>query len=135
MSTRPDLVLIPGLGCTGELYAPQRAAMSALAKPHIANHSGAASMADVARIILTSAPAKFALCGLSMGGYVALEIMRQAPDRVTRLALLDTSAKPDTPERSTMRRGQVAQAEAQGLVAAAAALLPYLVHPRRLTKN
>lgn len=132
MTNRHDLVLIPGLACTGELYAPQIAALSEIARLHVADHTVAASMADVARVILASAPATFALCGLSMGGYIALEIMRQAPERVTRLALLDTSAKPDTPQRSIERRAQVAFAEQHGIMAGVPMLMTFLVHPRRV---
>ncbi|MCP5815752.1 alpha/beta hydrolase, partial [Klebsiella pneumoniae] len=62
------------------------------------------SVAAMASRTLAAAPPQFALAGLSMGGYVALEILRQAPDRVTHLALLDTSARPDSDERREARR-------------------------------
>ena len=132
MSTPADLVLIPGLLCTAELYAPQLRALSAVTSAKVADHTTAASMGDMAASILAAAPARFALCGLSMGGYIAFEIMRQAPERVTKLALLDTSAKPDTPERSATRRVMLARAETEGLGAVSTALLPQWVHPRRL---
>jgi len=66
-------------------------------------------MAEIAAAILVAAPPRFALAGISMGGYVCLEIMRQAPERVIKLALLNTSARPDTPEQVTLRRALVAQ--------------------------
>jgi pimeloyl-ACP methyl ester carboxylesterase len=133
MSALQDLLLIPGLLCTAELYAPQIAALGSQARVHVANHAAAASMSAIAATILAAAPAKFALCGLSMGGYLALEIMRQAPERVTRLALLDTNAKVDTPERVQVRRAQVATAEKEGFGPGLKTLVPLLIHPRRMT--
>ena len=128
-----DLILVPGLLCTPALYAPQLPALAKAARVTVADHTRHESMAEIARAVLAGAPARFALCGLSMGGYIALEMMRQAPQRVTRLALLDTSAKPDTPARSAARRAQVAQAGGAGLASIADALMPFLVHPRRLS--
>jgi len=133
MPTDDDLLLIPGLLCTAALYAPQVAALSPSMRIAVANHTVAASISDIARVILASAPQRFSLCGLSMGGYLAFEIMRQAPERVIRLALLDTSAKPDTPERTVARRALVARAEGEGLGAVSQSLLPQWVHPRRLS--
>jgi pimeloyl-ACP methyl ester carboxylesterase len=88
-------------------------------------------MAAIARRILAHAPPRFALAGLSMGGYIAFEIMRQAPQRVARLALLDTSARPDTPEVSAARRVQMALAAGGHLAEALDALVPRLLHPAR----
>jgi pimeloyl-ACP methyl ester carboxylesterase len=88
-------------------------------------------MPGLARAVLAAVPApRFALAGLSMGGYVALEIMRQAPGRVAALALLDTQARPDTPEASENRRAQVKRAETD-FDAVIDALYPKLVHPAR----
>jgi pimeloyl-ACP methyl ester carboxylesterase len=128
-----ELILIPGLLCTADLYAPQVAVLSASTRIAVANHTVAASISDIARVILASAPQRFSLCGLSMGGYLAFEIMRQAPERVIRLALLDTSAKPDTPERTVARGVLVARAEREGLGGVSQSLLPQWVHPRRLS--
>jgi pimeloyl-ACP methyl ester carboxylesterase len=74
----------------------------------------------------------FALAGLSMGGYVALEILRQAPGRVTRLALLDTSARADTPEQTRRRRGLIALSRSGQFRGVTPRLLPQLIHPSRL---
>src|SRR3712207_5411665 len=82
---------------------------------------------------LAAAPPRFALAGLSMGGYVALEIMRRAPERVTKLALLDTSARTDTPQQPERRREAFALAEGGGLEKVAVRMLPNLVHPDRLS--
>jgi pimeloyl-ACP methyl ester carboxylesterase len=89
-------------------------------------------MADIARSILASAPERFALAGLSMGGYVAFEIVRQAPERVERLALLDTGSRSDTPERTAARLDLIAQAEREGVRWAQELLMPVLIHKARL---
>jgi pimeloyl-ACP methyl ester carboxylesterase len=89
-------------------------------------------MAGIARSILASAPERFALAGLSMGGYIAYEIVRQAPERVERLALLDTGYRADTPERTAARRDLMANAEREGVRRAQELLLPVLIHKRRL---
>ena len=128
-----NVLFIPGLLCTAELYAPQLKALRDVAHCQVADHTVAASMADIAAIILRNAPKTFALCGLSMGGYISLEIMRQAPERVTRLALLDTAAKPDLPERRVTRMQQVAAVEKVGFASLTPMLMPLLIHPRRLT--
>jgi pimeloyl-ACP methyl ester carboxylesterase len=85
----------------------------------------------IARSILASAPERFALIGLSMGGYVSFEIMRQAPGRVAKLALLDTTARPDTPEQTENRRLQISLAEKTPIADLADALFPRLVHAQR----
>ena len=79
-----DVVFIPGLLCDAALYGPQLKALRDVARMHVADHTTAASMNGIAATILATAPKKFALCGLSMGGYIAFEIMRQAPERVTQ---------------------------------------------------
>ena len=73
-----------------------------------------ATMPAMAARVLEQAPETFALAGLSMGGYCALEIIHQAPERVTRLALLDTSAEPDTPDRTEIRMQWIDEAAAGG---------------------
>jgi pimeloyl-ACP methyl ester carboxylesterase len=127
-----DLLMIPGLLCTAELYAPQMAVLGDLARISVGRHTGHDTMAAIAASILAEAPPTFALCGLSMGGYIAFEIMRQAPRRVTRLALLDTQARSDTPEGVTARRQLVAGARSMGMEAGTKVLMPRLVHPRRV---
>ncbi len=85
------IVLIPGLTCTPRLYAEQIPALWQFGPVTIADHTRDESMAAIARRILAAAPPRFALAGLSMGGFISFEIMRQAPERVAKLALLDTS--------------------------------------------
>ena len=76
----------------------------------VANHIRDDNMGAIARRILAEAPPRFALAGHSMGGYIAFEIMRQAPERVAKLALINTQARPDTPEATERRRGLMARA-------------------------
>jgi pimeloyl-ACP methyl ester carboxylesterase len=132
MAATSDLVLIPGLLCTAELYAAQTKGLSK-ARIQVADHTGFDTMAAIARGILANAPATFALAGLSMGGYVAFEILRQAPQRVTKLCLLDTSARPDAAERAEFRRGLVDVARKHGLAAVNRQLIGQLLHPDRVS--
>jgi pimeloyl-ACP methyl ester carboxylesterase len=112
MHAMPEaLVLVPGLNCSAALYAPQWPALAAGRPILVADHARDETMSDIARRLLAAAPERFALCGLSMGGYIAFEVMRQAPERVTRLALLDTSAKGPTPDSNAAREQMIALAE------------------------
>src|SRR5260370_27599723 len=88
-------------------------------------------MGAIARRILAEAPPRFALAGHSMGGYIAFEIMRQAPDRVAKLALVNTQARPDTPEATARRRAQIARAKSGEYHAVLDELFPGFVHPSR----
>ena len=104
------VVLIPGLLASPRLFAAQLPELWRRGPVTVADHTRDDSMAAIAARILAAAPPRFALAGLSMGGYISLEIMRQAPARVARLALLDTSARADTPEATTQRHAQMALA-------------------------
>src|SRR5262245_14374585 len=132
MAADSKLVLVPGLLCSPALWTPQIRALSDIAEISVADHTRQASLQEIAEAILAAAPPRFALAGLSMGGYIAYEIMRQSADRVTRLALLDTGARADTPERRAERLSLVALAEAEGAVRAQQELLPLLIHTDRL---
>src|SRR5262245_38741859 len=99
------VLLVPGLNCSARLYADQIPPLWRFGPVQVADHTRADSMDAIAAGILNDAPPRFALAGLSMGGYIALTILRQAPERVEKLALLDTSARPETPEQ-TARRGR-----------------------------
>jgi pimeloyl-ACP methyl ester carboxylesterase len=101
------LVLVPGLTCTARLYAPQVASLWRYGPVMVADHTRDADIKSVARRILDHAPPQFALAGLSFGGYIAFQIMRHAAGRVVKLALLDTSARPDTPEQIEARKKQI----------------------------
>ncbi len=128
MSARPTLILIPGLLCDGALWAHQIVALSDIADVQVADIADENTMEDLARSVLDSAPESFSLAGLSMGGYVAQEIMRQDLGRVTRLALLDTNARADLPEQSAMRKALMAEAEAGRFDEIPTKLLPKLVN-------
>jgi pimeloyl-ACP methyl ester carboxylesterase len=125
------VVLIPGLLDSARLYAPQIPALWRTGPVTVAEPTHDDSMAAMARRILGNAPPRFALAGLSMGGYVAFEIWRQAPGRIARLAFLDTSARPDTPEQSASRRTQIALAAQGRLEEVIEVQFPHLVHRTR----
>jgi pimeloyl-ACP methyl ester carboxylesterase len=132
MAARISLVLIPGLLCDRALWTHQLAHLDDVADMSVADVAGRDSMAELARSVLAAAPDRFALAGLSMGGYVAHEIMRQAPERVTRLALLDTKASLDTPEQTSRRMGLIELAEKGDFKGVTPRLLPLFVHLLRL---
>jgi pimeloyl-ACP methyl ester carboxylesterase len=125
------LILIPGLACTARLFEPQISALSTDRNVVVADHQKDDSIPAVAQRLLKAAPERFALAGLSMGGYVAMEVMRQAPGRVSRLALLDTTARPDTPETHENRERQITLAESGRFEDIFAILWPRLVHADR----
>ena len=129
---RPTLVLVPGLLCDDDLYAPQRAALSDVADVVVPDLRPAGSIEQMARAVLDAAPERFSLAGLSMGGYVVLEVLRQARTRITRLALLDTSARPESPEQTARRRALLDLVEEQGFDAGLEVLWPTEVAPGRV---
>ena len=133
MSGRETIVLLPGLLCDQRLFGPQLPALAAVADPVVADLTQDDSIGEMAaRTLATVTAERFALASLSMGGYVALEIMRQAPARVTRLALLDTQARPDTEEAKARRRGLMALSEKGEFRGVTSRLMPLLIHPDRL---
>lgn len=123
------ILLVPGLNCTAEIYGAQLPALWQAGPVTIANHVRGDSMAEIASAILAAAPPRFALVGFSMGGYIAFEILRQARDRVERLALLDTSARPDSPEATQKRRDAIALTEQGKFALAVSTSFPNAVHP------
>lgn len=110
--TPEPIVFLPGMMCDARLFAPQIDALSHDRAVMVAPIHIGERIEEIASNILTAAPSKFALAGLSMGGIVALEIMRKAPDRVTRLALMDTNAMAETPERAAEREPQIVKVRA-----------------------
>ncbi|MCY4140841.1 MAG: alpha/beta fold hydrolase [Rhodobacteraceae bacterium] len=100
---REPLVFLPGMMCDVRLFAPQIAAFSLDRSVMFVPLKGEATIAGLARRVLEQSPPRFALAGLSMGGIVAMEVIRQAPDRVQRLALMDTNPFADPPEMVTVR--------------------------------
>ena len=125
------IVLIPGLTCTARLYAEQVPALWQFGPVTIADHRRDDSMAAIARRILADAPPRFALAGLSMGGYIAFEIMRQAAGRVAKLALLDTGARADTAEQTERRKVVIALAKSGRYAEIPDLAFPIYVHRNR----
>jgi pimeloyl-ACP methyl ester carboxylesterase len=109
------LLFLPGMMCDARLFAPQIKALSGNREVLTGEIGAADSMAELARILLKTAPQRFALAGLSMGGIVAMEVIRKAPERVTRLALLDTNPRAELPEVQARRAPQIAAVQAGGL--------------------
>lgn len=129
---KPHLVLLPGLLNDAGLFSAQLAALSPLAQVEVGDLSRGRTIAEMASSVLKQAGAeRFVLLGLSLGGYVAFEIMRQAPERVSGLVLMDTTARPDTPE-AVARREALIKLAATDLDAVTAQLLPRLSHPERM---
>ncbi len=128
------MVLVPGLLCSPALFSHQVKALGGKRPVLVADHTRSDRMEAIAADILAVAPPRFALAGLSMGGYIAMAIARAAPERVTRIAFLDTSARPDPPDREADRRRLVELARARGAREVQKVLLPRLVHPDRLTE-
>lgn len=126
------LVLLPGLLCDWALWRHQTEALGDVAAFTIGDFTDDDSIEAMARSVLIEAPETFALAGLSMGGYVALEIMRLAPERVMRLALLDTMARADTPEKVEHRGGLIELSQRGRFKGVTPRLLPMLIHPDRL---
>jgi pimeloyl-ACP methyl ester carboxylesterase len=130
MTTRRlPLLLLPGLLCDAELFASQVTGLADVADLRVADLVAHDAMAALAADAIAQAPwERFAVGALSMGGYVAYEILRQAPERVLALALMDTSARPDTAEASENRRRLIALAD-RDFPAVIEALLPKLMTP------
>jgi pimeloyl-ACP methyl ester carboxylesterase len=106
------LIYLPGMMCDDRLFAPQIAALGGVA--HGFGHLDTTIEAMATRL-LAELPDRFALVGLSMGGIVAMEIIRQARDRVDRVALLDTNPLAELPEVKARRAPQIAKVQAGGL--------------------
>ncbi len=112
---KEPLLLLPGMMCNARLFESQIAEFSSERPVMVAPLTGRATIEDLASDILSHAPSLFALAGLSMGGIVAMEIVRQAPDRVSRLALIDTNPLAEAPEKAAERDGQIDRVLAGGL--------------------
>lgn len=110
------LVLLPGLMCDARVFGPQIKAFGAARAIHLAPLTAHDTVAALARDVLATAPERFALAGHSLGGIVAMEVARQAPTRVTRLALLDTTSLAETPATSAQREPQIVRVMAGSLV-------------------
>lgn len=132
MSPPSPVLLLPGLLCDQALWAHQVHALSEVTSVHVADLTRDDDIRQMAARILREAPDRFALAGLSMGGYVAFEILRQAPERVTRLALLNTSAAGDDAQRVAQRHAAIQSLQIGRFAGVTHRLLPQLIHPLRI---
>ncbi len=134
-SELPTLVLIPGLLCDERLWQDQVTNLTDVCRPHVADISKDNSIEAMAKRVLAKAPERFILTGLSMGGYVSFEIMRQAPERVICLALIDTMARLDDDESIELRKGLIKLAEEGRFVGVTPRLLPNIIYKDKLNTS
>ena len=106
------LVLLPGMMCDARLFAPQIAALSVDTVVTVAPITQGERVEEIASHLLDHFPRRFALAGLSMGGIVAMELLRRAPDRISRLALMDTNPMAELPQIAANREPQIVAARA-----------------------
>lgn len=137
MTLSPELVLVPGLMCDGAVWEPLYPHLPAGVQCQVVDHGDADSLTVMAQRALDAAPARFALAGHSMGARVALEMARLAPQRVERLALLDTGYAPLAAgeagaQEKAKRHALLATARSQGVRAMASEWVKGMVHPARL---
>ena len=130
---RPQLILLPGLLNDAELWRDQISGLADIARCHVADLTRGETLRELALSVLAEAEPSFALAGFSMGGYVAQEIARLAPQRIERLALLDTSMRADSPERAARRAALSQAARRPGeFIGISHAILKSYVDPSRL---
>jgi len=134
----PHLLLLPGLACDAEVWKHPARSLGEITGVEIADYGASDSIPEMARVALERAPERFAVAGHSIGGRVAMEIVRRAPERVLGLALLDTAYKPWIPgeageREKAERHGYVEIARTQGMRAMARTWLQKMVHPSRLS--
>ncbi len=137
---KPSLILVPGLLCDAAVWTHQVAALSALADVRIAEYGPQDSLGAMAEAIIEVAPPLFSIAGHSMGGRVALEVLRRVPERIERLALMDTGYQPLAPGDVGAREAEgrmrlVAKAREDGMRALGIAWIQGMVHPRRLSDS
>ena len=124
------LILLPGMACDAELWQHQQAALAQQRPLRVADvHHRADSLPAMAALLLTEQPGALLLAGCSLGGMLAMEVARQAPQRVRGLALLGTTARPDTPELLALRTQAIAQFEQGGVAALIRANAMFAFHP------
>ncbi|WP_299616150.1 alpha/beta fold hydrolase [Pelagibius sp.] len=132
MAERLPLALLPGLLCDAALWEHQVARLSDMADCWVADFTTQDSAEAMVESVLAAMPERFYLAGLSMGGYVALELMARAPERVEKLALIDTRAQGDTEEQTARRRGLIELAQKGQFKGVTPRLLPLFIHPDRM---
>jgi len=131
MSAKPVLYMLPGLLCDETVFAPQINGLADAVDVRAPRFLGFDSLTDMARHVLEIAPERFSIAGFSMGGRVAFEIMRLAPQRVERFCAFDTGAGPKAQGEDAKRQAVIDLAYREGMGALAAAWLPPMIHPDR----
>lgn len=131
MTDRPVLILLPGLLCDETVWQPQIAAFGSDWQIQVVELRGYNSFDTMAEAVLEQAPPRFALAGHSMGGRVALEVFRQAPERVDRLALLSAGVHPVLEGEAEKRQQLIALAWREGIEALARQWIPPTLHPAK----
>jgi pimeloyl-ACP methyl ester carboxylesterase len=126
---RPTLFLLPGLLCDAEVWSHQSAVLGEFAEIVIPDFRFVRSIPAMAQLVIDRAPERFSVAGHSLGGRVALEVFRMAPERVERLALLDTGIHPRKPGEEAGRQELIELARCEGMEALAARWLPGMLHP------
>ena len=132
MTELTPIVFVPGLASSLRSHLPVFSSLWSHGSVSVPNQTQDDSIAAMAARALRESPPTFALLGHSLGGYIALEMMRQAPERVARLALLNTQARADTPEAIERRKMQIEAVKAGAFDKAMDAFFPLLVHPARV---
>ncbi|MFK3781606.1 alpha/beta fold hydrolase [Agrobacterium sp. NPDC089420] len=130
--TVPTIVFLPGLLCDGQLWEKQVNALGDVAPAIVADLTLDDTIAGMAQRVTAHAGGRFVIIALSMGGYVAFELLRQFPDRIAGAALLDTSAAPDTPAKAAARLAGIKSLALGRFTGVTSRLLPQLVHHRHL---
>ena len=126
-----DIVFIPSQLLTAELWAPQMAAFKGKAGCTVANNSRTDTIAGIAAGLLADAPKTFSLCAHGMGGFVAFEVLRQAPERVEKLILVSTLASADTPAQTARRMGYLKLVEAGDFAKVVEERIPMMIPAER----
>ena len=128
-------LLIPGLNCDARVYAPSSALLWQYGPVTVASTLDGEGVDGIASAILATAPPTFALAGFSMGGYLAFEILRKAPERVRKLALIDTRAQADSLESIELRRRRIALAQGGKFSLVVEQSFPDSVHPENISES
>ena len=131
IAEKPNFVILPGLLTDESLFRHQVRTLGDIAHCSVADYGLASNIADMARKVLAQAPEKFTLMGFSMGGYVALELMRIAPERVQALVLVSTSARAESDEARTARAKMMVQAQ-NNFQIVLDLMMPKFLHPSRM---
>ena len=131
MSDRPFVFLLPGMLCDAEVWRAQIAALQSDHELCIPVFRGFSSLEAMALHVLSLAPARFSIVAHSMGGRVAMELMRLAPERIRHFIVMDMGVHPVTAQETVRNRLLMQLAVDGGLEAVADSWIPFMIHPDR----